>query len=214
MRSVSLYSTLFLISALSILYFPRPPFLGILYFLENLTPPSFSPVKCPLLAAGQSQTGPLVWTDHWSALYWTQDHTTIKSKSLDNRTMEKPHSAMKWRRKKHFYSRTSFVFTKPIHNFLRRGGCRILMVNWFGKWYIQHFLCLLVFNKPGFPQVSLEGVGICRSRLLIQHFLASKPFLPLTVHQFSSEEDTFKYQIQFSLGFIRDDLQFLYVIDG
>ena len=56
----------------------------------------------------------------------------------------------------------------------------------------------LAFNKPGFPQVSLEGVGICRSRLLIQHFLASKPFLPLTVHQFSSEEETFKYQVHFS----------------
>ena len=77
----------------------------------------------------------------------------------------------------------------------------------------MHFLA---FNKTGFPQVSLEGVGICRSRLLIQHFLASKPFLPLTVHQFSSEEETFKYQFHFdqSLGLIQNDLQFLYVIDG
>ena len=44
----------------------------------------FSPVKWPLLAAGHPETGPLVWTGLWSALYWTAapDHTTRKSKRL------------------------------------------------------------------------------------------------------------------------------------
>ena len=58
-------------------------FTPILYFLGAKIFLAFSPVKCPLLALGQTQTDPLVWTDPWSALYWTPDHTTTrKSKRL------------------------------------------------------------------------------------------------------------------------------------
>ena len=63
-------------------------FTPILYFLGAKIFLAFSPVKCPLLALGQTQTDPLVWTDPWSALYWIPDHMTTRKSKCESEKKE------------------------------------------------------------------------------------------------------------------------------